>query len=98
MDGLDKSGMIEVIDECCGLGKKHIGKIELKGAYSFFEVDPSDVDKVREGFQDVEFRGRAVRVEVTGKKPIDTAKKKKKDKYRKGGREFFKKAGKKVRA
>ncbi|HEX7014117.1 MAG TPA: DEAD/DEAH box helicase [Cyclobacteriaceae bacterium] len=94
MDGLDKSGLIEVIDECCGLGKKDIGKIELKGAYSFFEVDPDKVNIVKDGFSDVSFRGRDVRVEVTGKKPEDTGRKKKKDKYRKGGREFFRKAKK----
>lgn len=90
MDGLDKSGLIEVIDECCGLGKKDIGKIELKGAYSFFEVDPDNVARVKDGFRDVAFRGRTVRVEVTGKKPEDTGRKKKKDKYRKGGAKVWK--------
>src|SRR5690606_28266694 len=50
MDGLDKSGLIEVIDECCGLGKKDIGKIELKGAYAFFEVDTDKVNIVKDGF------------------------------------------------
>lgn len=90
MDGLDKAGMLQVIDDCCRLGKKDIGKIELKGAYSFFEVDASNVVRVKEGFDGVEFRGRAVRVEVTGKKP-DEDYKKKKDKYQKGGKNFFKK-------
>lgn len=90
MDGLDKAGMLQVIDDCCRLGKKDIGKIELKGAYSFFEVDASNVVRVREGFDGVEFRGRAVRVEVTGKKP-DEDYRKKKDKYQKGGKNFFKK-------
>jgi ATP-dependent RNA helicase DeaD len=89
MDGLDKSGLIEVIDECCGLGKKDIGKIELKGAYSFFEVDPTKVNIVKEGFSDVSFKGRDVRVEVTGNKPNDTLKKKKKDKFRKGKGEVW---------
>jgi ATP-dependent RNA helicase DeaD len=90
MDGLDKAGMLEVIDDCCGLGKKDIGRIELKGAYSFFEVDPSNVDAVLKGFQQVEFRGRSVRVEVTGQKPNED-RKKKKEKYQKGKKSFFKK-------
>jgi ATP-dependent RNA helicase DeaD len=90
MDGLDKAGMMEVIDDCCGLGKKDIGRIELKGAYSFFEVDPSNVDAVLKGFQQVEFRGRSVRVEVTGQKPNED-RKKKKEKYQKGKKSFFKK-------
>ncbi len=99
MDGLDKAGMLQVIDDCCGLGKKDIGKIELKGAYSFFEVDPSQVEKVKDGFRDVEFRGRAVRVEVTGKKPEDKWKtKKNKEKYQKGGKTFFKKGRSQQRA
>jgi len=41
MDGLDKSKILELIDESSGVGKKFIGDIELKGAYSFFEVDKS---------------------------------------------------------
>ncbi len=46
MDGLDKSKMIELVDECCGIGKKDIGQIDLKGAYSFFEVDKGKVETV----------------------------------------------------
>lgn len=74
MDGLDKAGMLELIDECCGVGKKFIGKIELKGAYSFFEVDKSKADDILEGFEGVEFRNRAVRVERTDKKPASSEK------------------------
>lgn len=65
MDGLDKSGMLEIIDDFAGLGKKEIGKIELKGAYSFFEVEPQAQERVVKGFQGAEYQGRAVRVEVT---------------------------------
>src|SRR5690606_17306466 len=31
MDGLDKASLLELIDECCRIEKKQIGKIELKG-------------------------------------------------------------------
>ena len=65
MDGLDKSKMLEVIDEFAGLEQKDIGQIELKGAYSFFEVEKEKVDKVLQGFKGVEYMGRPVRVEVT---------------------------------
>ncbi len=65
MDGLDKSKMLEVIDEFTGLEKKDIGQIDLMGAYSFFEVDKSLSDKVLEGFKGAELQGRQVRVEVT---------------------------------
>ncbi len=66
MDGLDKSQMLEVIDEFAGLEKKDIGKIDLKGAYSFFEVEKGLEDKVVKGFQGIEYQGRPVRVEITG--------------------------------
>ena len=65
MDGLDKSKMLEVIDQFAGLEQKDIGQIELKGAYSFFEVEKDKVDKVIGGFKGVEYMGRPVRVEVT---------------------------------
>ena len=65
MDGLDKSKILEVIDEYTGLEKKDIGQIDLMGAYSFFEVDKSLVDKVIKGFNGAELKGRQVRVEVT---------------------------------
>ena len=65
MDGLDKSKMLELIDEYSGLEKKNIGKIDIKGAYSFFEVEKELTDKVVRGFNGVEYKGRQVRVEVT---------------------------------
>ena len=65
MDGLDKSKMLEVIDEYTGLEKKDIGTIDLMGAYSFFEVDKTLADKVINGFNGAELKGRQVRVEVT---------------------------------
>jgi ATP-dependent RNA helicase DeaD len=65
MDGLDKSRMIELVDECSGIGKRDIGQIDLKGAYSFFEVDHNNTENILKGFQGVEYNGRSVRVEVT---------------------------------
>lgn len=65
MDGLEKAKMLEVIDEFTGLEQKDIGKIDLKGAYSFFEVEKELADKVVRGFKGVEFQGRPVRVEIT---------------------------------
>ncbi|MDZ4714557.1 MAG: DEAD/DEAH box helicase [Cytophagales bacterium] len=65
MDGLEKSKILEVIDEFTGLGQKDIGKIDLKGAYSFFEVEKHMADKVVRGFKGVEYQGRPIRVEIT---------------------------------
>lgn len=67
MDGLDKAGLLEVLDEYAGVGKKDVGKIDLKGAYSFFEISKEKADEIVRGFEGVEFEGRQIRVEVTGK-------------------------------
>jgi ATP-dependent RNA helicase DeaD len=68
MDGLDKSGILELIDDCSGVGKKFIGQIDIKGAYSFFEVEKAKSQDILNGFNKVEYQGRAVRVEVTAEK------------------------------
>ena len=65
MDGLDKAKMLELIDELTGLGQKDIGKIDLKGAYSFFEVEKEMADNVVNGFKGAEYQTRQVRVEIT---------------------------------
>lgn len=65
MDGLDKSQMLELIDEYTGLEKKDIGTIDLKSAYSFFEVEKQQADRVVQGFKNVELQGRQVRVDIT---------------------------------
>lgn len=70
MDGVEKGALLSIIDSHCGVRKSHIGKIELKGAYSFFEVDKSKTKDIQKGFKDVEFHGRKVRLELTeGKVP-----------------------------
>ncbi|HRI78087.1 MAG TPA: DEAD/DEAH box helicase, partial [Cyclobacteriaceae bacterium] len=72
MDGLDKGKMLELIDESTGLGQRDIGKIDLKGAYSFFEVEKEMADKVSNGFKGIEYQGRQVRVEITDTKSSDS--------------------------
>jgi ATP-dependent RNA helicase DeaD len=66
MDGLDKSKMLEVLDEMAGLEKKDIGKIDLKGAYSFFEVEKGKEDQILRSFRGMEYNGRPLRVDVAG--------------------------------
>ncbi|MBA4145083.1 MAG: ATP-dependent RNA helicase [Azospira oryzae] len=66
MDGIEKAQMLELLDDFCGLEKKDIGKIDLKGAYSFFEVEKEKAEQVLKGFKGgVEYQGRQVRVEET---------------------------------
>jgi ATP-dependent RNA helicase DeaD len=65
MDGLEKGDLLAFIDDACGVDGKSIGRIELKGAYSFFEVEKEKADAILRGFKGVEYKGRQVRVEVT---------------------------------
>lgn len=65
MDGLDNSTMLRVIEDVSGVSRQHIGKMELKGAYSFFEVEKDKVDTLLNEFKGAEYKGRQVRVEVT---------------------------------
>lgn len=68
MDGLDTNSMLGFIEGATGVSRKAIGKLELKGAYSFFEVEKDKTDTVLNEFKGVEYKGRQVRLEVTERK------------------------------
>lgn len=77
MDGLDKGSLLGLICDFGEIDKKQIGKIDIKGAYSFFELEKEATEKVMQGFEGVEVRGRAVRLELTGAKKQKYSDKKK---------------------
>lgn len=59
----------ELLGFICNNGRisgKTVGKIDVKGVYSFFEVMNAEVDKVTSSFKGVEFKGRPVRIEHAG--------------------------------
>lgn len=79
MDGLDKGSLLGLICDFGDVKSKQVGKIDIKGAYSFFEVEPELVEKIFKGFNGVQVRGRAVRLELSGpKKEVDRDKKQRK--------------------
>jgi len=80
MDGLDKGTLLGLILDFTEIKKDKIGKIDLKGAYSFFEVEKDVTSQVMSGFEGVELRGRKVRLELTGQKK-ETYSDKKKEKF-----------------
>ncbi|MBS1951080.1 MAG: DEAD-box ATP-dependent RNA helicase DeaD [Cytophagales bacterium] len=69
MDGLDKGSLLGLICDYGETDKTKIGKIDLKGAYSFFEVEKGMADQIMQGFDGVEVRGRKVRLEMSGDRP-----------------------------
>ncbi|MDN4164878.1 DEAD/DEAH box helicase [Cytophagales bacterium LB-30] len=68
MDGLEKGGLINLICRQSNIKGKDIGRIELKGAYSFFEVEKEITPRVISSFEGFDHNGRPVRVEVTDTK------------------------------
>jgi ATP-dependent RNA helicase DeaD len=57
----------------CNNGKisgKAVGKIDLKGVYSFIEVENDTVDALFTNFKDIKFNGREVRIEKSGDAPV----------------------------
>ena len=66
MDGLDPGALLGLICDFGEVNKTQVGKIDLKGAYSFVEIDKAFTQKVMQGFDGVEVRGRKVRLELTG--------------------------------
>ena len=45
-----------------------IGKIDIKDAFSFFEIDSSFTDDILKKFGDFKIKGRKINVEIAGKK------------------------------
>lgn len=85
MDELEKMDLIRLISQASGLQRRDINRVEMKGAYSFFEVPPAGVGKVKAGFDGARFDDRPLRVDEMdrkgGDKPRDKDKDKKKDRF-----------------
>ncbi|RZM21815.1 MAG: DEAD/DEAH box helicase [Pedobacter sp.] len=65
----------DLLSFVCNNGKisgKSIGKIDLKGVYSFFEVEDATVDSLFNNFKGIEFNNRGVRIEKSGDAPVST--------------------------
>jgi ATP-dependent RNA helicase DeaD len=90
MDGMEKGDLLELIDDVTGVDGKAIGKIELKGAYSFFEAEKDKVEDILNGFKDIEYSGRQVRVELTGNAPDNSSSSRD---YKRGRPSFVRKPG-----
>ncbi|MFA8434559.1 MAG: DEAD/DEAH box helicase [Marinifilaceae bacterium] len=65
-DGMDVPRLLNQLHRVCGVRGKNIGRIDLKGVYTFFNVESKYVDDVFKGFSDVVIAGRKVRVEEAG--------------------------------
>jgi len=66
VDEFNRGDLLGFICNNAQISGKSIGKIDLKGVFSFFEVENDSVEKVYAGFKTVEFNGREVRIENAG--------------------------------
>ena len=66
VDGFSRGDLLGYICNTAKISGKTVGKIDVKGVYSFFEVPNDDVAKVQTGFKGADFQGRDVRIEISG--------------------------------
>src|SRR6185503_3936671 len=66
VDDFNRGDLLGFICNNTHISGRNIGKIDVKGVYSFFEVMHDDVDKVTNGFKGIDFKGRPVRIEHAG--------------------------------
>ncbi|SMO71198.1 DEAD/DEAH box helicase [Solitalea koreensis] len=65
LDEFTRGDMLRYICDNSGIPGAKIGRIDVKGVYSFFEVVSEDVEKIFSGLNSIDFKGRTVRVEVS---------------------------------
>jgi ATP-dependent RNA helicase DeaD len=66
VDEFNRGDLLGYICNQSKISGRTVGKIDVKGVYSFFEVQHTDVEKVMSNFKDAEFKGRPVRIEISG--------------------------------
>ncbi len=66
VDGFSRGDLLGYICNTSKISGRTVGKIDVKGVYSFFEVPNDEVEKVQSGFKGADFQGREVRIEISG--------------------------------
>jgi ATP-dependent RNA helicase DeaD len=71
VDEFNRGDLLGYICNTTKISGRTVGKIDVKGVYSFFEVQNEDVEKVMTSYKDIEFKGRPVRIEISGEGTSD---------------------------
>ena len=66
VDGFEKGSMLQYVSEICRIPKPEIGRIDIKGVYSFIELPEEKLKPAMEAFVGEAYRGRTVRTELSG--------------------------------
>ncbi|HLV40964.1 MAG TPA: DEAD/DEAH box helicase, partial [Brumimicrobium sp.] len=64
-DGLNPGGLLRVICDATGLKSDTIGRIDIMPAFSFFDADKSDAEKILAQVQGADFEGKSMNIEKT---------------------------------
>lgn len=67
-DGLNPGGLLRVICDNTGLKSNTIGRIDIMPAFSFFDADKGDADKILAQVQGADFEGKSMNIEKTEQK------------------------------
>jgi ATP-dependent RNA helicase DeaD len=70
-DGLDKGQLLRFLCDESGERGSVFGKIDVKGVYSFVDVQPDRMEVVMQKINGCEYRGRTVKVELTEDRPSE---------------------------
>ena len=65
VDDFTRGDMLRYLCDTSGVRGNKVGRIDLKGVYSFFEVENDVVDKFVQAFKKAEYNGRSVRIEMS---------------------------------
>ncbi|MDN5284765.1 MAG: box helicase, partial [Mucilaginibacter sp.] len=71
VDEFNRGDLLGYICNTTKISGRTVGKIDVKGVYSFFEVPNEEVEKVMSSYKDIEFKGRPVRIEISGEGTSD---------------------------
>lgn len=66
VDEFNRGDLLGYICNNAKISGRVVGKIDVKGVYSFFEVPHAEAQIVIDNFKGVQFKGRDVRIEVSG--------------------------------
>ena len=69
MDDMDRSSLLQFICEHAKIERSVVGRIDVKGVYSFYEVEKDKADIILGAFKGVKFNGRPVRVDKASPDP-----------------------------
>jgi ATP-dependent RNA helicase DeaD len=65
VDDFTRGDMLGYICNTANIKGDKVGRIDIKGVYSFFEVENDVLEQVQSGFRNADYSGRNVRIEIS---------------------------------